>query len=195
MSVITTTINITDRGPSLQCGHTIHVFVSSTPGHHRPSGREIGHISPTVGNKSHCCRNISLPRPETRGVCNSITLQPAVMHATSPAPPLSPLRTQDTQDAFMPLHPTLSILLGDSRHKINKTRCNIQHTGEDYTHIAACRRLPCCQWLGDRIWSSQQFYARNTSCVDIVIRKPGPLQQSSRLTSHATCLVRAAGGW
>ena len=78
----------------------LHVFVSSTPGHHRPSGREIGHISPTVGNKSHCCRNISLPRPETRGVCNSITLQPAVMHATSPAPRLSPLHTQDTQDAF-----------------------------------------------------------------------------------------------
>ena len=178
MSVITTTINITDRGPSLQCGHTFHVFVSSTPGQHRPSGREIGHISPTVGNKSHCCRNISLPR-QTRGVCNSITLQPAVMHATSPAPPL-------------PLHPTLSILLGDTRHKINKTRCNIQHTGEDYTHIAACRRPPCCQWLWDRIWSSQQFYARRTSCVDIVIRKPGPLQQSSRLTSHATCwcLVR-----
>ena len=76
------------------------MFVSSTPGQHRPSGREIGHISPTVGNKSLCCRNISLPRPETRGVCNSITLQPAVMHATSPAPPLSPLHTQDTQDAF-----------------------------------------------------------------------------------------------
>ena len=33
----------------------------------------------------------------------------------------------------------LSIFLGDTRHKINKTRCNIQHTGEHTLQLAdAC---------------------------------------------------------
>ena len=160
MSVITTTINITDRGPSLQGDHTIHVFVSSTPGQHRPSGREIGHISPTVGNKSLCCRNISLPRPETRGVCNSITLQPAVMHATSPAPPLSPLHTQDTQDAF-------------NRRRLH-THCSLQ--------TPALLPMTMRQDLKlTTILRTENFLCR----YYVVIRKPGPLPLHSAALKQA----------
>ena len=166
MSVITTTINITDRGPSLQGGHTIHVFVSSTPGQHRPSGREIGHISPTVGNKSHCCRNISLPRQER---CLQFNNTAASSDACHQPPPLSAQNTSP-----------LSIFLGDTRDKINKTRCKFNT--QENTH---CRRLSCCQWLWDRIWSSQQFYARRTSCVDRIIRKPGPLPLHSGAVKQA----------
>ena len=81
----------------------------------------------------------------------------------------------------------LSIFLGDTRHKINKTRCNIQHTGGHTLQTPVLLPMTMRQDL-----KHTTFYARRTSCVDIVIRKPGPLQQSSRLTSHATCLVLCA---
>ena len=67
-----------------------------------PSGREIGHISPTVGNKAQQVALLSeYFTSQTRGVCNSITLHPAVMHCSSqlpsPAPVYSPPHTRCTK--------------------------------------------------------------------------------------------------
>ena len=63
-----------------------------------PSGREIGHISPSVGNKAQQVALLSeYFASQTRGVCNSITLHPAVMHCSSQLPSPAPVYSPHTR--------------------------------------------------------------------------------------------------
>ena len=75
-----------------------------------PSGREIGHISPSVGNKAQQVALLSeYFTSQTRGVCNSITLHPAVMHCSSQLPSPAPVYSPHTRCIPATASPALHI--------------------------------------------------------------------------------------